>query len=91
MNCYYFSMSPNPASEEVSVTVTTGNTDAASMDIEVPEFNVQISDLSGNLYYAEKKSGLYFTLPVSNLKNGSYLVIFSYDNQKQSIPLIVQH
>jgi hypothetical protein len=88
---FFFSASPNPASEEVRITATKENTEAVTMDIEVPEFNVQIFDLNGHLCYTDKKAGLYFTLPVNKLRNGSYLISISYGKQKESIPLIVKH
>jgi len=88
---YKFSASPNPTSEEVKIMVTKEDTEALTMETEVPEFDVRIYDMNGNMYYTGKKSGLYFTLPVSNLKNGSYLISISNGEKKKSIPLIVKH
>jgi bacillolysin len=88
---YFFSVSPNPASEEVQVTISGTNSSAIATDNKVPEFNVQICDLYGKIYYTEKKTGLYFTLPVSNLKDGTYLINFSCDKEKKSLPLIIKH
>lgn len=88
---YGFSASPNPASEEVRITVTQRDTEAKTMETEVPEFDVQIYDLNGSLCYTDKKSGLYFTLPVSKLRNGSYIISISNGEKKESIPLIVKH
>ncbi len=71
--------------------VTKEDTEALTMETEVPEFDVRIYDMNGNMYYTGKKSGLYFTLPVSNLKNGSYIISISNGEKKKSIPLIVKH
>lgn len=89
MDCYYFSMYPNPASDYVTLTLTVSDTDT---DFEMPSyFKVQIIDNAGMTYYSAIKSGDSFTIPVNNLKNGNYLVSITFGNKIENLPLIVKH
>lgn len=89
MDCYYFSMYPNPASDYVTLTLTVPDTDT---DFEIPsDFKIQIIDNAGMTYYSAIKSGDSFTIPVNNLKNGNYLVSITFDNKIENLPLIIKH
>jgi hypothetical protein len=92
VNCSRFLLSPNPASESVQVTVT--NTNATNMTVDDKTFDVfkiNIYDLNGVQFYSDIKTGLPFSFPVNNFKNGNYIVKI-YDGKKTtSLPLIVKH
>ncbi len=85
-DCYRYSMYPNPASEYVTITLTV---DESVKKEEVPSnILVRITDNSGITYYSGTKGGDSFTLPVSNLKDGSYIVSIIYDGKIENLPLI---
>ncbi|HPM02836.1 MAG TPA: T9SS type A sorting domain-containing protein [Candidatus Cloacimonadota bacterium] len=89
MDCYYFSMYPNPASDYVTFTFNVRDKDK---DYEIPsEFRIQIIDNAGITYFSTTKSGDSFTIPVTNLKDGNYIVIITFDKKFESIPLIIKH
>jgi hypothetical protein len=89
MDCYYFSMYPNPASDYVTLTLTVPDTDT---DFKIPsDYKVQIIDNAGMTYYSAIKSGDSFTIPVSHLKDGNYFVLITYGNKIESLPLIIKH
>lgn len=92
VNCSKFLLSPNPASDNVKVTVTKPESAFLSTDNKITgNYNLDIYDLNGVLYKSEIKSGKEFTFNVSNLKDGSYLVIISDGTKTTSLPLIVKH
>lgn len=92
VNCSKFLLSPNPASDNVKVTVTKPESAILSTDNKITgNYNLGIYDLNGVLYKSELKSGKEFTFDVSNLKNGSYVVIISDGTKTTSLPLIVKH
>lgn len=86
---YKFLISPNPASERVNVKVTTYST--SSEELEIPEFNIRILDMNGITYFNEKRSGFDFNLPVSKLREGTYIVNIKYGDKSESIPLLIKH
>lgn len=89
MDCYYFSMYPNPTSDYVTLTLNVPDKDK---DYEIPsEFRIQIIDNAGITYFSTTKSGDSFTIPVTNLKDGNYIVIITFDKKFESIPLIIKH
>jgi len=88
MDCYYFSMYPNPASDYVTITLTVPDSDK---DFEIPsDFRVQIIDNAGITYYSANKSGDSFTIPVNNLKDGNYLVRITFGKKIENLPLIIK-
>lgn len=92
MNCGYFLMYPNPASDNVTISLKESSSDNNISDTKKPSvFRVQIIDNSGKSYYSATKSGDSFTIPVSNLKDGNYYVNIVYGNKIESLPLIIKH
>ena len=85
---YRFSISPNPASEEVSIKVTTNSN---VQDTEIPDFDINILDLNGIQYNTYKRSGFEFTLPLSNLRDGTYIVNIRYGMKSTNLPLMLKH
>jgi len=89
-----FVISPNPASEFVTISLST----SASSDLKAVElrdtnvnYSIQIYDLFGNLHFSGTRSGDSFTIPVGNLKNGNYFVHINDGKEKFNLKLIVKH
>ena len=77
--CYDFLLSPNPATETVTITKVAANSgenttkSTGSVD-EGTIFTIRIIDFYGSLHFTTTKSGSSFTIPISNLKDGNYIV-----------------
>jgi len=87
---YYqdYSIAPNPASTEITITVTKSSQDLVSSN-EIHK--VSIYNIYGILLSQHKYSGDSFIVPVSGLKDGSYIV--KIDNGKSVVnkQLIIKH
>jgi hypothetical protein len=96
-DCYYFSISPNPASDIVTINrvaaseETDGKTIMMSSDDANTTYDIQIVDYYGSLHLQTTKSGDSFTLPVSNLKNGNYTIQITNGNKTSNLKLVVKH
>jgi hypothetical protein len=93
---YGMTLSPNPASETVTVTRKASGTteDIAIADIfedATTIYTIRIIDFYGSLHYTATKSGESFTFPVSSLKDGQYIVQITDGKNTTSLPLIVKH
>lgn len=88
----YYSISPNPATNEVTVTVKQNVLAKAG---EIPENNliytVSIYNMYGILQNQDKYSGDRFTISVSNLKNGNYFIRISNGKTTSNHQLIIKH
>jgi len=92
VNCSRFLLSPNPATDNVQVTVINPITSSIKAENNVLDiYKLEIYDLNGSLYYSDIKSGTSFTFPVLNLRNGDYIVKISDGKKISTIPLIVKH
>lgn len=94
--CLYFSLSPNPASETVTLTkkvsgATDGVDNAAISEDATTIYTIHIIDFYGALHYSTTRSGDTFTFPVSGLKDGQYIVQITEGKNTISLPLIVKH
>ena len=92
---YYgdFLMSPNPASTEVEITISAGlaeGSKSASLSSD-DEYTVTVLDIYGTVKIQKKYSGNKFTIPVSNLKDGNYIVKVNNKKINSSKQLIVKH
>ena len=95
-DCYYFMLSPNPATESVTIYRTKSNSTkekATSISLEELSkvYTIKIVDFYGVLHYNTKKSGETFTIPINNLKDGSYLVQITEGKDVYSLQLLVKH
>lgn len=96
-DCYYYAITPNPASDIVTINKvkasedTDGKTILTKSDDENTTCDIQIIDYYGSLHLQTKKSGNSFTLPVSNLKDGTYFVKITNGNKTSSLKLVVKH
>lgn len=102
----YLSLSPNPASNNVQASVIKARDisttqDSASITASklvtsanqdlVSTYTVRIYNGFGTLIYSIKKSGNEFTIPVNNLKDGTYIVEANDGNESYKQQLIVKH
>ena len=96
-DCYYFSISPNPASDIVTINrvsaseETDGKTIMMSSDDANTTCDIQIVDYYGSLHLQTTKSGDSFTLPVSNLKDGTYFVKITNGKKISNLKFVVKH
>lgn len=91
---YFLSLTPNPASNEVMLTInepdkSSSNNSAMALDNVVS--TVIISDNMGKVYNTFQRKSKSFTFTVQNLKNGNYLVTVMLGNIKLTAPLVVLH
>jgi len=84
-------ISPNPATSEISVEITTGEADSQPSAGVEPTYTVSITDVSGNPAFKGKKKGKKFHLSVSSLKNGVYNVTVTDGEKTGQGKLIVKH
>jgi len=94
--CFSFSLSPNPASETVTVTkkgsgAADGIDNAAISEDAATVYTIRLIDYYGALHYTATRSGDSFTFPVSGLKDGQYFIQISEGKNTTSLPLIVKH
>jgi V8-like Glu-specific endopeptidase len=101
----YLSVSPNPATDNVQVSIikpqnTLSASDTTSItpnlittsgqDLETT-YTIKIYNSLGTLFYSTKKSGDTFTIPVNNLQNGTYIIEANDGKQSYTQQLIVKH
>ncbi|MFA5819286.1 MAG: T9SS type A sorting domain-containing protein [Bacteroidales bacterium] len=86
----YYSLSPNPASTEVTITVTKSNSEQSSLINENIIYEVSIYNMYGMLQTQKKYMGDKFTIPVYNLKEGSYFVKINNGQSVISKQLIIK-
>jgi lysyl endopeptidase len=99
---YRFSLSPNPASDNVKLTKTfvqdtttlaktTLSSFRESNSSDAIVYTVKIYNSSGTLFYSTKKSGDEFSIPVNYLKDGTYIVEVTDGKQSYRQQLIIKH
>jgi Zn-dependent metalloprotease len=89
---FYFSISPNPASDFVTVTIFEPASDEITTEQEIlSDYKVSIFDSKGIYYYSGIKSESSFTLPVRNLRDGNYIINISKGKKTKSLQLIIKH
>jgi hypothetical protein len=81
-------LSPNPASDHVTISPKNSNSDYLTAD---NIYTVSILDMYGSLKSQSKHSGGSFVIPVRNLKDGMYFI--KINNGKTSVTkhLIIKH
>jgi subtilisin family serine protease len=92
----YFLLSPNPASDYVTITVkkslvNISKTNEIGLDNEDVTYSVIIIDLYGSIFHTSTESGNSFTIPLNNLKNGTYILKITNNKTASSLRLIVNH
>ena len=101
----YLSISPNPATDNVQVSIikpqnTLSASDTTSITPKlvttigqdlVTTYSIKIYNTFGTLFYSTRKSGDTFTIPVNNLKNGTFIIEANDGKQSFSQQLIIEH
>lgn len=91
-------MYPNPASDQVQITVsdtltrssqTTSATDVVNSS--ACSYFIKVVDIYGSTVYVSRENKKQFTIPTSKLRNGVYSVIVSNGNEIYQNKLIVKH
>lgn len=119
---YSYALFPNPASNEVTVSVTdmsasggvksgepvetssasasvssfaaassSASSASTSSSASPVTYTIRVIDLSGIVHYTVRKTGNSFTIPVSSLKSGTYMVELSDGKTVSSKPLVIIH
>lgn len=92
----YFLLSPNPATNEVEVTVNDGiaeNLKSGSLEsgsLEDDEYTVTITDVNGITKSQKKYKGKRFTISVQHLKDGNYFVNLKNEKMNKTEQLIIK-
>jgi hypothetical protein len=102
--CYYgFTISPNPASDNITLTIgsadnaylmgnsSTGTTALTSKYISTKAYTIRVLDSFGALKATLNKSGETVTLPVGNLNNGVYVIEINDGKNVYRQQLVVKH
>lgn len=97
--CYSLIVSPNPGSDEVTVTIQEPQTDetgssqlnSTSLNNVTAVYSFVVTDNMGVVYNTFKKKSKSFKLSVQNLKNGNYNLTGTDGVHKFSTSLIVTH
>jgi hypothetical protein len=97
VSCYKLILSPNPTSDLLNVKIVKEQSinDVDSLNnIETPitdnnsPYLVTIQDKMGTIYYTSKEFSENFTIPVSQLKNGNYIIIVQFNGFIITSPFI---
>jgi hypothetical protein len=83
-----FILSPNPASEAVTISVEESSVNKIDVNLL---YSISIFNLYGVLQSNYTRSGTSFTLPITNLLDGNYIVRINDGKQIISKQLIVKH
>jgi hypothetical protein len=87
-----FLLSPNPASDEVTVTVNINkSSEQDNPAISSSNYTISIFNSSGVLCGQYKRSGSRFTLPISGLRDGQYYIKINNGKVESIKQLIVKH
>ena len=99
----YYSMYPNPASDEVTITinepVTIVTEDADISDIEVTKaitpdpitYTILIYNSLGTLVTTAERTGTSFDIPLPKLRDGTYIVELNDGKNSYREQLIIKH
>ena len=83
---YRYSISPNPAASQLTVNISN-----TSPTPNTPTYTIRIVDATGFEHHRSKQSTNKFTIPVSNLKNGNYILEITDGKTTSAKPLIIAH
>lgn len=86
---YFMALSPNPASDYVEVSISTESTETSQSLNDT--YTVRVLNIYGFQVYHSKKKGGKFNIPVSNLKEGIYVVEASNGKKVARKQLIVKN
>lgn len=98
-------VSPNPASQEITITIPEEQTENNNSDSGITEqiaqtstlinepkvYKTSIMDNTGNVYVRNNQNSKSFSIPIQNLKNGNYIITVIEGENIYTSPLIVLH
>jgi hypothetical protein len=82
---YRYSISPNPASTQLTVNISNTKSNANTT------YTIRVVDATGFEHYRSKQTTNKFTIPVSNLKNGNYILEITDGKTTSAKPLLIAH
>lgn len=97
---HYFTIYPNPASDNITITMidnSLSNTDTTFVNQNIPNasiptnFTVKIYNSQSALISSVKRNGLNFSVPLTNMRDGTYIVEVSDGKTSTTQTLIVKH
>jgi hypothetical protein len=97
---HYFTIYPNPASDNITITIidnSASNTDTTyvNQNIEnaniLTNFTVRIYNSQSSLISSVKRSGTSFSVPLANMRDGTYIVEVTDGKTSTTQTLIVKH
>jgi len=90
-NYQYYSLSPNPATNQVTITVDDKILETTEItEVENTIYTVKIFNIYGILQSNTKHSGRSFTIPINGLKDGNYFVQIDNGKKTESLQLVVK-
>jgi exosome complex RNA-binding protein Csl4 len=99
----YYSMYPNPASDEITVTINeaeslvTNESDisditfAKVISTDKTTYTIRIYNNLGTLLLTATRSGTSFKIPLTNMRDGTYIVEVSNGKNSYREQLIIKH
>ena len=96
----YFTVFPNPATDNITITIidnSASNTDTPFVNqnianADVPtNFTVRIYNSQSTLISSVKRSGMNFSVPLTNMRDGTYIIEVSDGKTSTTQTLIVKH
>ncbi len=101
---HYFTIYPNPASNNITITMIDNSTYSTDADTvianvnsnistsDVPiNFTIRIYNSQGSLISSVKRSGTSFSVPLANMRDGTYIVEVNDGKTSTTQTLIVKH
>ena len=101
---HYFTIYPNPASNDITITmidnstystatdtiITNVNSNISTSDVPI-NFTIRIYNSQSALISSIKRSGTSFSVPLTNMRDGSYIIEVSDGKTSYTQTLIVKH
>jgi len=85
------SISPNPASSEITVRVKQNTLNQSEDTVNDLNFEVSIYNMYGIIQSKKKYIGSEFSIPVNNLREGNYIIRFENGKSIITKQLIIKH
>jgi len=92
---FLYSLSPNPASNAVTISITPAATTTSTSTLAASSvsasYSVKVVDSYSSVVYTGTKVGKQFTIPTASLHNGVYTIIVSDGTKSYQRKLMVKH
>ncbi len=96
----YYSLYPNPASDNVTILINEDTSVAVTSDSEITntdktnepaKYTIRIFSSQGTLLSTVTRAGKSFTIPLNNLRDGIYVIEVNDGKNSYRQQLIVKH